>query len=140
MKYLLDTCVISELISKQPDTDVIDWLDNTEDERIYLSVITIGELNRGVEKLPDSQRKSEIQEWFSEKLMPRFAERILLIDISVMLTWGELVARLEAQGRKLPAIDSLIAAIALQNDLTLVTRNTKDFISTDIPLLNPWQL
>ncbi len=139
MKFLLDTCVISELIARQPSTKVIDWLDSVEDDHIYLSVITIGEIKRGIEKLPDSGRKTAIQEWFSEHLLPRFAGRILPIDVAVMLTWGELVARLEAQGRKLSAIDSLIAALALQNGLTLVTRNTKDFMGTAVSLLDPWQ-
>ena len=139
MKYLLDTCVVSELIAKEPDAKVIHWVDSFDDERAFLSVITIGEVKRGIEKLPPSQRKSEILAWFENSLLPRFDGRIIPIGIAVMLTWGELVARLEQQGRVLPAIDSLIAAIALNGGLTLVTRNTKDFVDTGVTLFNPWK-
>lgn len=139
MNYLLDTNVISELVAKQPSQRVIDWIDNAVDERIYLSVITIGELKKGIEKLPASQRKELLRKWFTEELLVRFAGRILSIDTAVMLTWGQLTATLEQQGRKLPAIDSLIAALALTSGFTLVTRNEADFADTGVTILNPWR-
>ena len=138
MNYLLDTNVISELVAKQPSQRVIDWIDHAADERIYLSVITIGEFKKGIEKLPASQRKESLRKWFTEELLVRFAGRILPIDTAVMLTWGQLTATLEQQGRKLPAMDSLIAALALTSGFTLVTRNEDDFRDTGVTVLNPW--
>ena len=138
MRYLLDTCVISELVSKQPNPAVIDWIDSIDDDYIYLSIITIGEIKKGIEKLPDSARKKQLVAWLEEDLLSRFQGRIVGIDASVMLTWGTLITKLEQQGTPLPAMDSLIAAIVLHSNLTLVTRNVQDFERTTIPLCNPW--
>ena len=138
MKYLLDTCVISELLAKQPEPHVITWIDSVDDMFMYLSVITIGEIKRGIEKLPESRRKQTLNHWLNEDLLTRFKDRILTIDTSVMLIWGAMVARLEAQGRRLPAIDSLIAAIAMYGDLHLVTRNEKEFEGSGVEIVNPW--
>lgn len=139
MKYLLDTNVISELVAKQPLAKVINWLDNTDDNLIYLSVITIGEIKKGIERLPDSKRKTMLRTWLSDELLLRFQGRILPLDTAVMLTWGNLTATLEKKGRKLPAMDSLVAAIALQGQFVLVTRNEADFADTGVTILNPWQ-
>jgi toxin FitB len=139
MKYLLDTNVISELVAKQPLAKVIEWLDNTDDSLIYLSVITIGELKRGIERLPASQRKATLRTWLTDELLIRFAGRILPVDPDVILTWGKLTAKLESTGRKLPAMDSLVAAIALHGQFVLVTRNEADFADTGVMILNPWQ-
>ncbi len=125
MRYLLDTCVISELRAKQPNENVLNWIDRATDECLFLSVITIGEIQRGIEKLVPGRKKQELEEWLREKLLARFKDRILGIDIGVMLTWGIMVACLEKQGRKLPGIDSLVAAIASYNDMHLVTRNER---------------
>jgi len=138
MRYLLDTCVISELIAKRPAPQVVAWVDSHDDEDLFLSVITLGEIKRGVARLPDSRRKQQLDQWLEDALLVRFQGRIAAIDTAVMLTWGELVARLEKTGRKLPAIDSLIAAIALQHHLTLVTRNERDFAGTGVEIVNPW--
>lgn len=138
MNYLLDTNVISELVAKQPSPKVIDWIDSIADERVYLSAITIGELKKGIEKLPASQRKALLRDWLHEELLVRFAGHILALDTAVMLTWGQVTATLEQRGRKLPAMDSLIAALALQHKFTLVTRNDTDFVDTGVILLNPW--
>lgn len=138
MKYLLDTNVISELVAKQPSARVVDWLDNTDDSLIYLSVITIGEIQRGIERLSDSTRKSVLRTWLIDELLVRFQGRILPVDLAVMLTWGELTAALEQTGRKLPAMDSLVAAIALHGQFILVTRNQADFVDTGVMVLNPW--
>ncbi|MGB5058193.1 MAG: type II toxin-antitoxin system VapC family toxin, partial [Candidatus Promineifilaceae bacterium] len=106
MRYLLDTCVISELVSKKPETAVIDWIDGIDDEYFYLSVITIGEIKKGIEKLPDSERKELLASWLEEDLLSRFQGRILSFETAVMLTWGSLTAKLEQEGKKLAAIDS----------------------------------
>jgi len=139
VKYLLDTCVISELIAKKPNIRVVNWIDRVDDQLITLSVITIGDVKRGIEKLPESDRKERLNNWLSDELLIRFDQRILEIDLPVMLKWGELVAGLEGRGRSLPAIDFLIAAIALTYDLRLVTRNEKDFARTGVKIVNPWK-
>jgi toxin FitB len=138
MKYLLDTCVVSELIAKQPNQTVLDWLNTQPNQDLYLSAITIGELVKGIDKLPDSKRKSSLQDWFDDDLLVRFAARILPLDLDAMVLWGKLISRLERQGRILPLMDSLIAAIALQGTFTLVTRNEKDFAGTGLTIFNPW--
>lgn len=138
MKYLLDTNVISELVAKQPRAKVIDWLDHTDDTQIYLSVITMGEIKKGIERLPDSTRKTALRTWLTDELLVRFQDRILPVDLAVMLTWGVLTATLEQKGRKLPAMDSLVAAIALHGQFVLVTRNEADFADTGVMVLNPW--
>lgn len=139
MRYLLDTNVISELIARHPSERVINWLDQLDPASVYLSVITIGELRKGIEKLADSSRKDQLQQWLTDELSIRFKERILALDVNVMLTWGELVGRLERHGRPLAAIDSLIAAIALTHSCTLVTRNEADFKDIGLSVINPWK-
>jgi tRNA(fMet)-specific endonuclease VapC len=138
MRYLLDTCVISELTARQPNYKVIEWIDRVAEEHLLLSVITLGEIKRGIDKLPDSRKKRDLDQWLEEGLLLRFKGRILPLDAGVMLTWGELTARLEKSGRTLPAIDSLVAALALHHQLHLATRNEKDFLGTGVQIINPW--
>ncbi len=138
MKYLLDTNVILELAAKQPNPHVLEWIDEVDSSMLYLSVITIGEIRKGVEKLETSKRKPAITEWLETELLVRFQGRIVEITVPIVLAWGELVGRLEKQGRTQNAIDSLIAAIALEGDYTLVTRNEADFQDTGVSLFNPW--
>jgi tRNA(fMet)-specific endonuclease VapC len=139
MNYLLDTCVISELVARQPNPKVIDWIDGVEETRLYLSVITIGEIRKGVEKLPDSARKALLTTWLNDQLLMRFSGRIITLDVEVILRWGQLTGSLEAVGKTMPAIDSLIAATALHHAFTLVIRNEDDFKETGVFLLNPWK-
>jgi len=139
MNYLLDTNVISELISKQPNKKVVEWIDRLDPNTIYLSVITIGELRKGIEKLPPSKRRDTVKEWLEGDLLLRFQGRILEITIEVMLIWGELTGRLEKQGRPITAIDSLIAATALGGNCHLVTRNEHDFQRVGVAIINPWK-
>ncbi|MCS7061988.1 MAG: type II toxin-antitoxin system VapC family toxin [Anaerolineae bacterium] len=135
----MDTNVISELVAKQPNQRVIEWLDDLDPDSIYLSVITIGELRKGIEKLPDSPRRDKLFDWLVNELLVRFQDRILALDVDVMLTWGKLVGRLEQSGRRLSAIDSLIAALALARSCSLVTRNEADFKGVGLKIINPWQ-
>ena len=139
MTFLLDTCVISELVTKQPNLHVMQWVDSIDEDKLFLSAITIGEITRGIEKLADSNRKSALAEWLEGDLLIRFTDRILPIDIPVMLVWGQLTADLEKQGRRMPAIDSLIAATCLQARLDLVTRNERDFAHSGVAVVNPWE-
>ena len=138
MNYILDTNVISELVAKQPNQRVVEWIDRLDPNHVFLSVITIGELRKGIEKLPESPRKEALRDWLTTDLLSRFSGRILPLDIDVMLTWGALTGQLERIGRPLPAIDSLIAALALHHASVLATRNEHDFKDTGIPLFNPW--
>jgi len=139
MNYILDTNVISELVARKPSSKVVAWLESVDPDSIYLSVITLGEIKKGIEKLSASKRKNTLDSWFKEELLTRFHNRILPLDLPVLLTWGELTARLEKHGTPLPAIDSLLAATALQAEFTLVTRNTGDFQLAGISLYDPWQ-
>ena len=139
MNYILDTNVISELVKQKPNSKVVVWLESIVPDDFYLSVITLGEIKKGVEKLPASKRKNTLDSWFKDELLVRFHNRILPLDLPVLLTWGELTARLEKMGNSLPAIDSLLAPTALQSEFTLVTRNTGDFQFSGISLFDPWR-
>jgi toxin FitB len=139
MKYVLDTNVISEAINKQPNPQVMNWLRGMDAQELYLSVVTIGEIKKGVEKLPESNRKETIKDWFEHELLIKFDGQILGLDLPVILIWGELVGSLEQRGRKLPVLDSLIAATVKYYGYTLVTRNEKDFDGIDITVFNPFK-
>jgi predicted nucleic acid-binding protein len=136
--YLLDTCVISELVAKEPNPSVVGWIDSIDEDKLFLSAITIGEIKRGIEKLADSTRKSVLREWLEDDLLIRFRGKILPIDTAVMLVWGQLAAELHKQGKRMPAIDSLIAATCLQRRLELATRNEGDFAHSGVTVINPW--
>jgi tRNA(fMet)-specific endonuclease VapC len=138
MNYILDTNVISELIKKQPNPQVVQWIDEQEPGRMYLSVVTIGELQKGIAKLSSSERKITLQSWLDTDLRLRFDNRILELTVPVMIQWGKLVGLLEPQGRVLSAFDSLIAATCLHHQSTLVTRNEDDFRGTGVTIINPW--
>jgi len=139
MSYLLDTCVLSEFTRRQPQERVVRWLSQADEDTLYLSVLSLGEIQHGIERLQDSPRKEALHTWLMNELIPRFNQRILPLDLSTMLAWGKLVAQLERQGRKLPAMDGLIAATALIHNLVLVTRNTADFHPCGVALFNPWE-
>ena len=138
MKWLLDTCVISELVARRPNKGVVDWVDSIEPESLYLSVITIGEIAKGIQKLPESKRKRELRQWLEEDLLIRFDGRILVLGVDVLLALGRLTGTLENKGKTMPAIDSLVAAVAMQWGLTIVTRNVSDYDHSGIPTFNPW--
>jgi toxin FitB len=138
MSHLLDTCVLSEFKKKQPEQKVIDWLDAQLEEALFLSVITIGEIQKGIALLPASKRQAELAVWL-EDLIYRYDQRVLPLDAEVMRQWGRLTGTLEKQGRILPLLDSLIAATALAHNLVLVTRNETDFAGTNVGIFNPWK-
>lgn len=137
--YLLDTCVISDLGSKTPTPSVVAWVDGVEEEHLYLSVITIGEIRKGIDRLPISNRRRELEAWLEGELSDRFRGRLVPIDVDVMLAWGELTVGLERAGKTMPAIDSIIAAVAIRHALRLVTRNVKDFDVAGIEIIDPWK-
>ena len=138
MKYLLDTCLVSELIKKEPNPKVVTWLDSRDEESLFLSVLTMGELQKGVSKLPDNDRKETLQNWIESDLTERFAGRILDVNLGISLVWGRLLGANELEGVSLPVMDSLIAATAIANGMTVVTRNVKDMGRCTSKVLNPW--
>jgi len=138
MSYLIDTCCISELVKKKPNPNVVKWFADQDELSMYLSVITFGELRKGIEKLPDSNKKKELNRWVKEDLNQRFKNRVLNITIEEVNKWGEILAAAEKDGKPLPAIDSLIAATAKVNDLSVVTRNTQDMEGSGVEVINPW--
>lgn len=139
MNYLLDTCVLSEFTRRQPEERVVHWLSEADEESLFLSVLSVGEVQHGVERLENSPRKEQLHTWLVHDLVARFDRRILPLDIQTMMEWGDLAARLEREGRKMPAFDSLIAASVLVHNLVLVTRNTADFVNSGAKLFNPWE-
>ncbi len=137
MKYLLDTCVISEIIKPAPEKKVIQWIENEPSQSLFLSVITIGEIRKGLSRMPSSRKKEKLTNWLN-MLLEEYKERILTIDLTVAENWGEMQGKAEKAGSTMPSIDSLIAAITYTNNMTLVTRNESDFKYADIPIFNPW--
>ncbi|SFP17029.1 type II toxin-antitoxin system VapC family toxin [Hydrogenimonas thermophila] len=138
MNYLLDTNIISELISKNPNKKVIDFILSLNEEKLYLSVITIGEIKSGIEKLDDGRKKEKLLHWLENDLLVRFHNRIIDIDIEVMLQWGVTNTQLKKLGKPLPIMDSIIGSIAQAKNLILLTRNENDFKNLDIKIINPF--
>ena len=139
MKYLLDTCVISEVIRPKPDRKVIAWLSQQAEEILYLSVLTFGEIEKGIEKAVDGERKNRLKCWVEEDLKQRFKGRILHIDMQVAIQWGRMQGQSELAGKPLPSIDGLIAATGLVNHCVVVTRNVQDMQQSSVELFNPWR-
>ena len=138
MSFLLDTNVVSEWTRPKPDTGVIEWLAEVDEDRVFISVITLAELRHGVERLAPGKRRAQLDEWLREELPLRFEERILSIDEAVADTCGAVVAHRDAIGRPIQAMDALIAATAKVHRLTVVTRNIDDF-QPSVDAINPWK-
>lgn len=139
MSYLLDTNVISEGAKPRPDPRVVEWLAQVDEDLVFLSVVTLAEIRRGIELLWASRRHDRLESWLVEELPVRFERRVLPIDGTVAAAWGVLMARAQRMGIGLSAIDAFIAATAEVHEMTLVTRNTADFERFGVALLNPWQ-
>jgi predicted nucleic acid-binding protein len=138
MRFLLDTCVISELVKPRPQRSVAEWVREQPEERLFLSVLTLGELSRGIGRLADGRKKRQLATWLQRDLKPRFAGRWLAVDEEVAERWGMLHADAACQGRTMPVIDGLLAATALVHGMTLVTRNDADVRPSGNMILNPW--
>lgn len=135
--YLLDTCVFSEFSKKGPSESVLAWARSVPESDMFLSVLVLGELLRGIAKLPEGFRKRELRHWV-ETLFVTHQARLIGIDTAVAHVWAAISAQAESAGRALPAVDSLIGASALAHNLVLVTRNGKDFDGMGVEILDPW--
>lgn len=138
MSWLLDTCVLSEYARREPDQQVIEWLDAQDEDSLHLSVITLGEIEKGILKLraTDARRAQKLTAWLA-KVQQRFAGRILPLDAAALRVWAHLAAPSELAGRPLPVMDGLMMATAQCHGLAIVTRNVRDF--SPYPMLfNPW--
>ena len=137
MTYLIDTNVLSELRRKSPNRDVVEWVSLRPASTLYLSVLTLGEIRKGVESVQQPDRRRILLDWLESDLPAFFAGRILDVDGRIADRWGRLLAE---AGRPLPAIDSLLAATALQHNMALVTRNSRDFSFPELEVINPWDV
>ncbi|MCI5132125.1 MAG: type II toxin-antitoxin system VapC family toxin [Candidatus Electrothrix sp. EH2] len=139
MNYLLDTCVISELVKPRPNTAVTDWLARIPADRLFLCSLTIGELKRGITRLTDSKKKNRLMMWL-ETLLADYGDRILPVDRAVAEAWGIMQARAEDSGQRMSITDGYIAATASVYQMTVVTRNEGDFSPSHQAILNPWKM
>lgn len=139
MAYLLDTNAISEWVKPRPDPGVVRWFDQVDEDRTYLSVITIGELRKGIDRLAGGRRRQRLDHWLTIELPERFTNRILPIDTTIADQWGRLLARTETAGTTIHGTDALIAATALAHQLHIVTRNVGHFQPAGLGVLCPWQ-
>jgi toxin FitB len=137
LNYLLDTNAVSEWVKPRPNPGVIRWMESADEDRVFLSVITLAELRYGVERMPDGARRNRLEGWLQQELPLRFEGRILPVDDKIADTWGKAVSRNEAAGRPISAMDAFLAATAEVHRLTLVTRNVGHFPLLK-SLLNPW--
>ncbi|HEY5242507.1 MAG TPA: type II toxin-antitoxin system VapC family toxin [Polyangiaceae bacterium] len=137
MGYLLDTCLLSEVWRPSPNAGVIEWLGGSMEEELFVSALSLGELKKGIEKLPESRKKTRLARDYV-LLRSRFSSRVLAVTDVIAERWGDLSASAERSGRHIHVVDGLIAATALVLGLTVVTRNVDDFATIAVPLNNPW--
>ncbi len=138
MNFLLDTCVISEPKQKSPNAQVLEWIDAQDESKLFLSVLTIGEIRKGIMRLESGRKKAELENWL-EQLRMRFSRRILPMSEKTFLVWGKMYGEFERKGIIRPAFDSLLEATALEHEMIFVTRNIKNFQNSQVTILNPWE-
>ncbi len=127
------------MVSARPERRVVEWMESTDERLLYLSVLTLGEIRKGVAALPQGRKRTTLESWLDVDLQVRFARKILPIDAGVADRWGLIVSEAKIRGKSLPVIDSLLAATALHHNLTVVSRNISDFVLSKVPVLNPWE-
>ena len=138
MTFLLDTNVVSEWVKPRPNRGLVAWLAEVDEDRVFLSVVTLAELRHGIQRMADGHRRRRIDMWLREEIPLRFEGRLLPVDTAVADRWGEVVAHCEATGRPIGVMDAFIAATAIVHGLKLVTRNEMDFRSAVNEVVNPW--
>jgi len=137
VNFLLDTNAVSEWVKPRPNPGLIRWMESADEDRVFLSVISLAELRYGVERMPPGARRSRLEQWLRDELPLRFERRILPVDNDVAEAWGRTVSRSEALGRPMGAMDAFLSATAEVHHLTLVTRNVSDFVMLKA-VVNPW--
>lgn len=137
--FLLDTNCISELVRPNPEPRVMEWMDAADEALLYLSVLTFGEIRKGIAGLAQGKRRTHLETWLEVDLQARFSGRILAIDFVIADRWGLLAAESKRKGKTLSVIDGLLAATALHHNLTVVSRNGRDFTAAEVQVLNPWE-
>lgn len=137
--FLLDTNCISEITRVQPEPRVLQWFSVADETLLHLSVLTLGEIRKGIAGLPQSARRSQLESWLEVDLQARFSGRVLPVSAAIADRWGVLAAESNRKGRPLSVIDGLLAATALQFNFTIVSRNVNDFADTRVPVVNPWE-
>jgi hypothetical protein len=140
VSFLIDTNVVSESIRARPEPNVVAWLSAVDEDEIFMSVISLAELRRGIELLPVGRRREQLADWVDDDLVARFHGRLLVVDRLVADAWAGIMSRTERAGKRLGVMDAFLAATAESHDLTLVTRNTRDFNALGLPLFNPWRV
>lgn len=139
MNWLLDTCVLSELVKKAPRRQVLDWLAAQREDSLFVSVLSIGELEKGIARLPPSDPRSRsLRDWLETRVIPRFGPRLLPLDLEILRRWGRQAGGLVRRGHPAPALDGLLAATAQVHELRMVTRNVADFARWGVECHNPW--
>ena len=138
--FLLDTNCISEITRVQPEPRVLQWFNVADETLLHLSVLTLGEIRKGIAALPQSARRSQLESWLEVDLQARFSGRVLPVSAAIADRWGVLAAESKRKGRPLSVIDGLLAATALQFNFTIVSRNVNDFADTRVPVVNPWEI
>ena len=138
MRYLLDTNVLSEPLARDPEPQVVEWLRSRNPLELYLSVISIGEIERGVLELPQGTKRASLATWARTDLPRQFAGRMHDVTLSVSMRWGSLIAESRRRGRTVPLVDGLLLATAVEHGLTLVTRNVSHCVDRGVPVLDPW--
>ena len=136
--FVLDTCLVSEFARKSPNLGVVAWLRQQVETELLITTMTLGEIVKGIERLPLSQKRTELETWFATDLLPRFRGRIQSLDEAASYERGRLCARLELSGTPMPAVDSQIAAVCLLRGADIVTRNVSDFAQSGVRVVNPW--
>jgi toxin FitB len=138
MSFLLDTNVVSEWVKPRPDPGVVAWCTSIDEDRTFISVVTLAELRHGIERLPMGRRRLRLEEWLQHELPMRFDGRILSIDAAIGDGWGKVVARADKNGQPANTMDAFLAATAELHQLTVVTRNIGDFRKLTNSVINPW--
>jgi len=137
MKVLMDTCVISELIKTSPDRNVLTWFESTKEEDIYISSLTLGEIEYGISRLPDGKKKNDIASWF-RNVKDQLREHTVPVTSEIALKWGVIRANIQKKGYEISVVDGIIAATSICGNFTLATRNISDFRHVDMDIINPW--
>lgn len=138
MRLLLDTSVLSEVTKPRPEVRVLKWLDELDEDRAFISVVSIGEIRRGVALMDNGRKRDALAEWLAQDLPQRFERRLIPVDEPVALAWGDLMGFAKRSGRGLASMGGLIAATAIAYDFTLATHNTRDFEGFGIEIIDPW--